>query len=59
MLDVVNRHARQRLDLKYGSPSEQGLPVFDATYSPAEFRHELATYGFEVLSLTPVLPHVD
>jgi SAM-dependent methyltransferase len=55
MLDVVNRHVRQRLDLKYGSPSEHGIKVFDATYSPGEFRHELATYGFEVLSMTPVL----
>jgi SAM-dependent methyltransferase len=55
MLDVVNRRVRQQLDLKYGPPSEQGLKVFDATYSPEEFRHELTTYGFEVLSLTPVL----
>jgi ubiquinone/menaquinone biosynthesis C-methylase UbiE len=55
MLDVVNRHVRQRLDLKYGLPSEHGLKVFDATYSPEEFRHELTPYGFEVLSLTPVL----
>jgi SAM-dependent methyltransferase len=55
MLDVVNRHARQRLERKYGSPSQHGLQVFDATYSPAEFRQEMTMYGFEVLSLTPVL----
>ena len=59
MLDVVNRHARQRLDLKYGPTSEHGLKVFDATYSPEEFRHELRTYGFEVLSLTPVLRYFE
>jgi hypothetical protein len=55
MLDVVNRHARQRLDRKYGAASEHGLQVFDATYSPEEFRRELTAYGFEVSSLTPVL----
>jgi hypothetical protein len=55
MLDVVNRHARLRLDRKYGPPSQHGLQVLDATYSPAEFRHAMTMYGFEVLSLTPVL----
>jgi hypothetical protein len=54
MLDVVDRHVRERLDLKYGPPSEDRLKVLDPTDAYEELRYELTTYEFEVLTLTPV-----
>jgi len=55
MLDVVNRFIREKLDVKNDNKPKGELDVYDMTYSEKEFREEINTYGFEVLSMTPLL----
>ena len=56
MFDVVNKPTRDKLDKKVKQPSKDSLPVYDVTYTEFEFRNEMGKFGFEVISLTPVLP---
>ncbi len=57
MLDMVNRLLQQQLDAKTPEKAQGGLAVYDVTYTPEEFHLEMATSGFEVVSLKPVLRH--
>jgi SAM-dependent methyltransferase len=59
MLDVVNRHVRDRLDAQRPSSCSDALEVYDVTYSPEEFRCEMETYGFAVISMQPVIRYFD
>lgn len=59
MFDVVNRPLRQKLDVRSGLPIQGALPVYDVTYTADEFRAEMERYGFEVLSMAPVLRHFE
>src|SRR6266511_3599579 len=57
MLDVVNRLVRRKLDAKNPPESNEELDVYDATYSPDEFQHEMKVHCFTVISLKPVVRH--
>jgi hypothetical protein len=57
MFDVVNRVVRQKLDAQRPLQTSGELDVYDETYTPESFRQEMATYGFEVLRLLPVIAH--
>jgi SAM-dependent methyltransferase len=55
MLDVVNRHIRSKIEGKTDRPADGALPVYDVTYSLNQFKSEMSTYGFTVLSMKPVI----
>jgi len=57
MFDVVNKQVRAKLESKAKLPSKDSLLVYDVTYTESEFKKEMKDFGFEVLSLTPVLTH--
>lgn len=57
IFDVVDKFTRNRLDSKGTHDTENALPVYDVTYTKAEFNSEMAANGFDVISLRPVLNH--
>jgi len=59
MFDVVNRTVREKLDARNPKKGCGELEVYDVTYSETDFQKEMEKYGFEVLSLMPVIGHFD
>jgi hypothetical protein len=57
MLDVVERSNRVRLEAPNTGKPNQGLFVYDETYSEPEFRREMKDNGFKVIFMNPVIRH--
>ena len=55
MFDVVNRTVREKRDAQNRDKAKQELEVYDVTYTPEEFRAEMKSHGFDVISFMPVM----
>jgi len=56
MFDVVNSTYNMQ-DRPSANKTADALPVFDAGYTPKQFRDEMNAGGFEVLDMHPVIRH--
>lgn len=57
VFDVVNKPVRMKLDAQAPPTVGENLPVYDVSYTAAEFREEMRANGFEVVSLHEVVRH--